>query len=145
MTYLTVRPKRDAWSTDLDSWFEDFFHLPARARQVQDEFAPRVNIAETKDEIRLTFELAGMEKKDIKVTLHDGVLTISGKREMKNESESDNCVRREIRTGEFSRSFTLPETVDAEKIAADYKNGMLEVKLVKLEEVKPKEIEVKVS
>lgn len=145
MTYLTVRPKRDAWSSDMDSWFEDFFRWPTRVREAQDEFAPRVNIAETKDEIRLTFELAGMDKKDIKVMVHDGVLTVSGKREMKSETENDNCVRREIRAGEFSRSFTLPDTVNADKIVADYKNGLLDVSLAKLEEVKPKEIEVQVS
>jgi len=79
------------------------------------------------------------------VTMHDGLLTVSGRREFKQESKDDSCVRREIHSGEFSRSFTLPDTVDADKIQADYRNGLLEIKLAKLEEVKPKEIEVKVS
>ncbi len=145
MTFLTVRPKRDPWVGEIDNWFEDFCRMPIRINQDQAGFSPRVNVDETKEEVRLTFELPGMEKKDIKVTMHDGMLTVSGKREMKQESSDDSCVRREIRAGEFARSFTLPETVDAEKISADYKNGLLEIKLVKREEVKPKEIEVKVT
>ena len=145
MTYLTVRPNRNAWSGEIDNWFEDFFRWPVRNRETAEGFAPRVNIDETKDEIRLTFEIPGMDKKDIKVTVHDGVLSVSGKREFKSQSKEDGCVRREIRTGEFNRSFTLPETVNSEKISADYRHGMLEVKLAKLEEVKPKEIEVQVS
>jgi HSP20 family protein len=145
MTYLTVRPKRSVFNTELDNWFEDFFRWPARARENSEGFAPRVNIDETKDEIKLNFELPGMDKKDIKVTIHDGVLEVSGKREFKSESKDGGCVRREIRSGEFSRSFTLPDSVNSEKINADYKHGMLEVKLAKIEEVKPKEIEVKVS
>ncbi|MEW5796361.1 MAG: Hsp20/alpha crystallin family protein [Candidatus Zixiibacteriota bacterium] len=145
MTYLTVRPRRDPWTTEIDNWFEDFFHWPIRMRDHQDGFLPRVNVAETNDEVRLTFELPGMDKKDIKVTVQDGVLTVSGKRELKNESKGDSVVRREIRSGEFSRSFTIPDTVNSDKIAADYTNGLLEIRLAKLEEVKPKEIEVKVS
>ena len=145
MTYLTVRPKRDLWGNEIDNWFEDFFRWPVRVRENQEGFAPRVNVDETKDEVRLTFELPGMDKKDIKVTVQDGLLTVSGKREFQHESQDDCCVRREIRTGEFSRSFTLPDTVNGDKISADYKNGMLEIKLAKLEEVKPKEIEVKIS
>lgn len=145
MTYLTVRPKRDPWTGEIDNWFEDFFRWPARAAETQAGFAPRVNVDETKDEVKLTFEIPGMDKKDIKVTVHDGVLTVSGKRELKQESNEDCCVRREIRSGEFARSFTLPETVNADNISADYKSGLLEIKLAKMEEVKPKEIEVKVS
>jgi len=145
MTYLTVRPRRDAWVSDVDHWFDDFFRWPVCATADSEGFSPRVNIDETKDEIKLTFELPGMDKKDIKVTVHQGLLTVSGKREFVDESKDDCCVRREIHSGEFTRSFTLPDTVNSDKIMADYKNGLLEVRLTKLEEVKPKEIEVKVS
>ena len=92
MTYLTVRPKRDPWTGEIDNWFEDFFRWPARAAETQAGFAPRVNVDETKDEVKLTFEIPGMDKKDIKVTVHDGVLTVSGKRELKQESNEDCCV-----------------------------------------------------
>ena len=145
MTYLTVRPKRDPWTGEIDNWFEDFFRWPVRGREHQEGFAPKVNVDETKGEVKLTFELPGMDKSDIKVTVQEGILTVSGKREFKQESKDDCCVRREIRSGEFSRSFTLPDTVNGDKITADYNNGLLEIKLAKLEEVKPKEIEVKIS
>ena len=145
MTYLTLRPRRTPWSGDMEDWFEDFFRWPARTGQ-NEGFAPRANIDETKDAIKVTFELPGMDKKDIKVTVHEGVLTVSGKREFKTEGTTkDGYMRREISTGEFTRSFTLPDTVNPDSITADYKNGLLEVKLAKLEEVKPKEIDIKVS
>ena len=147
MTCLTVRPKRHWIGNEFDRMFEDMFHWPVSHRhQPQTEgFAPRVNIHESDDNLRLTFELPGMDKKDIKVTLVDGVLTISGKRESAQKAEGDHYHRCEISTGEFSRSFTLPDTVNTDRISADYKSGLLEVTLAKLEEVKPKEIEVQVS
>ncbi len=145
MTYLTVRPKRHWISNDLDRMFEDFFRWPVARRENDEQFTPRVNIQESDESIKLAFELPGMDRKDIKVTLVDGVLTVSGKREFEKKAKDEDYYRHEISAGEFSRSFTLPDTVNGEKISADYKNGLLEVKLAKLEEVKPKEIEVKVS
>ena len=147
MTFLTVQPKRQWIGNEIDRMFEDMFSWPlAHRHQHQTEgFAPRVNIGETDDNLRLTFEVPGMDKKDIKVTMVDGVLTVSGKRESAQKVEGDHYYRHEISSGEFSRSFTLPDTVNADKISADYKNGLLEITLTKLEEVKPKEIEVQVS
>lgn len=145
MTCLTVRPKRHWMANDFDRMFEDMFRWPAARREVNSGFAPRVNIHESDDNLKLTFELPGMDKKDIKVTLVDGVLTVSGRREFSDKAEGDNYHRHEISQGEFSRSFTLPDTVNADKVSADYKSGLLEVKLAKLEEIKPKEIEVQVS
>ena len=145
MTYLTVRPKRGAISNEFDRLFEDFFRWPVARGENNEGFAPRVNIQESDDYLSLAFELPGMDKKDVKVTVADGVLTVSGKREFESESKGDHYYRHEISSGEFSRSFTLPDSVDADNISADYKSGLLEVKLAKLEEVKPKEIEVQVS
>lgn len=144
MTCMTVRPVRNRWS-ELDRLFEDIWGVPVARAQHESDFSPRVNIDETKDHLVLTFELPGMEKKDFKVAVKDNVLTVSGKRELKNESNDGNTVRSEIWSGSFSRSFTLPETVNREKINADYKNGLLEIRMDKLEEVKPKEIEIKIS
>ena len=145
MNCLTVRPKRNWSPTEIDRVFEDFFRWPTQHQHQLDGFAPRVNINENDNEITLVFELPGMNKSDIKVTLVDGVLTVSGQRDFKRESKEGQYYRQEIRGGEFSRSFTLPDTIDSDKISADYKNGFLEIALTKLEEVKPKEIEVKVS
>ena len=145
MTCLTVRPKRHWVGNEIDRMFEDMFRWPVARRENSEGFAPRVNIHESDDNLRLTFEIPGMDKKDIKVTMVDGVLTVSGKREFSEKAESDHYHRYEISSGEFSRSFTLPDTVNADKISADYKGGLLEITLAKLEEVKPKEIEVQVS
>ena len=143
MRYLVPTTNRIA--REIDSLFRDFFSFPTVTAEMCCDFMPRVNIKDSKDEITLTLELPGMEKKDIRVMVKDDVLTVSGDRNFKSEEKEDGFVRTEINTGSFSRSFTLPDTVDGEKISADYKNGMLEIKLTKREEVKPKEIEVKAS
>jgi len=144
MTRAIVRPFGHGWVRDMDRVFNDFF-APANWDKSEAEFAPRVNIKDGKDSVSLAFELPGIEKKDIKVMVKDGNLIVSGQREFKTEEKEEAFIRSEIRTGSFCRSFTLPETVNAESVSADYKNGILEVRLAKLEEVKPKEIEVKVS
>ena len=86
-----------------------------------------------------------MEKDNFKINVKDNVLTVSGERKDESEEKADNYIRSEIRSGSFSRSFTLPKTVDVDKINADYKNGILELTLGKREEAKPREIDVKVS
>ena len=144
MTRAIVRPFGHGWAREMDRMFNDFF-TPANWENNEAEFAPRVNIKDSKDNVTLAFELPGMEKKDIKVLVKDGNLIVSGQREFKTEEKDETYIRSEIRTGSFCRSFTLPETVNAESVSADYKNGILEIRLAKLEEVKPKEIEVKVS
>ena len=107
--------------------------------------APPVDIEEGKDDVLLTFEIPGMEKDDIKVTIKERVLTVSGNREEKKEDEDVNYVVSEIKSGSFSRSFTLPETVNTDEVKADYKHGLLTIKLAKVPEAKPKEVEVSVS
>jgi len=145
MTCLTVQPTRNNLSHEINRMFNDFFVAPTAWSGHDASFMPRVNIKDNEEELSLVFEIPGMNKEDIKVALKDSVLTVSGKREFTEEEKEENYVRSEIRTGSFERSFTLPETVDAEMISADYKNGMLTVKLAKKEEVKPKEIDVKIS
>ncbi|MBN1211242.1 MAG: Hsp20/alpha crystallin family protein [candidate division Zixibacteria bacterium] len=145
MTYLTFKPKKDGLNRQIDRLFNDFFSFPTVWAERDSDFVPRVNIIDGKDNIALTFELPGMKKEDIKVTIKDNVLNISGKREFSSEEKDENYVRTEISTGSFCRSFTLPDTVNSDKISADYKDGMLTVKLAKLEEVKPKEIDVRIS
>lgn len=130
---------------DLDSIFDNFFRFPSFVEDERVDFVPRVNVQDSEHKLRLIFEVPGMEKKDFKVTVKDNLLTVSGERDFKSEEKTNNFVRTEIRTGQFSRSFTLPNTVHADQIEADYKNGMLEITLPKKEEVKPREIEVKVE
>jgi HSP20 family protein len=143
MKSLMKRPaETNRW---LDPLFEDFFSAPSLFSRWDSDFTPRVDIVETKDHLMMTFEVPGMEKNDIKVQIKDNVLSISGDRESRTEDSHENYIRREIRSGSFCRQFTLPRTVDTNTINAEYKNGILEVRLDKLEEAKPKEIEIKVS
>jgi HSP20 family protein len=125
--------------------FDDFFRSPSMSTDVDCDFMPRVNIRDSKDNVELSFELAGIDKNDIKVSVKDYALTVSGERKFEKKDEKDHYVRSEIFSGTFSRSFNLPDTVDADRITADYRNGMLVVTVAKLEEVKPKEVKVDVS
>lgn len=111
------------------------------------DFVPRVNIKEDEEKVALTFELPGIEKDDIKVTIEDKVLTISGERKMEPEPEKSSkmFVRNEIVVGSFSRSFTLPDYVSTDDVLADYKHGLLEVTLPRKEETKPKQIDVAIK
>ncbi len=142
MRDLVLSPVR--FENEIDNIFNSFLN-PVSSAKMNAGFNPRVNIAENDDQVDITFEIPGMEKGDIKVLVQDGQLTVSGERKFKEEQKEENFVRTEIRTGSFSRAFTLPDYVESEKILADYKNGFLEITLPKKEEKKPKEIEVKIQ
>jgi HSP20 family protein len=144
MTKVIVRRDGDGISNPVDRFYSDVFGMPGRWA-LDSACVPRVNIAETKDDVSLTFEVPGLNKDDLKVLVENRVLTVSGKRESRKEEKDANHILTEIDSGSFSRSFTLPDGLDTEKIKADYRNGMLTVTLAKKEEKKPKEIEVKVS
>ncbi len=89
-------------------------------------------------------EVPGMDEKDLKVHYEDGLLTISGEREFERKDDR-NYHRIERSYGSFVRSFSLPRSVDADKISASYKNGVLEIEIPKLEEAKPKQIQINVG
>ncbi|MFH2036383.1 MAG: Hsp20/alpha crystallin family protein [Candidatus Zixiibacteriota bacterium] len=129
----------------LDPILEDFFSIPSVFDRKIDGFTPKVNITETADSLKFSFEVPGINKDDIKVVVANQVLTVSGKRESHQKTEKENLIREEIYSGSFERQFTLPDSINSEAIKANCKNGILEVTLEKKEEVKPKEIEVKIS
>mgnify|MGYP003573847441 CR=1 FL=1 len=143
MTSLVFNPTR--LTSDVDKMVNRFFGRPTFHGDCECGFAPKVNIRDNKEDLRLTFEVPGMNKDDIKVTIQDNVLSVSGERKAETSENDGDWVRNEISTGSFCRSFTLPDTVNSDSISADYTGGMLEIKLDKLEEVKPKEIEVKIK
>ena len=143
MRNLMIRPSRHNLVGEMDEFFNDFWRWPFVSRQ--GSLAPATDIEETEKEYRLTFELPGMKKEDIKVSVEDGVLTVSGERKEKREEKDRHYVRTEMQSGTFSRSFTLPKTVDMNNITADYKDGLLMIALQKTEEAKPKQIEIKVK
>jgi HSP20 family protein len=108
-------------------------------------WAPKVDIFEDEEGISLRFELAGVEPKDVDIRFENGVLTLRGERKLVNADKRDSYHRVELSYGTFTRSFSLPGTVDAEKIKAEAKNGILAVQLPKKAEAKPRSIQVKVS
>jgi HSP20 family protein len=108
-------------------------------------FTPRVDVTEDKENLYVKAEIPGVEKNEIKINIVGDILTISGEKKSEQKDESKNYYRVERNYGAFSRSFTLPAEVVVDKIAADYKEGVLNITLPKTEEAKvvEKQIEVK--
>ena len=109
------------------------------------EWAPLVDITEDDKEYLIKAELPEVKKEDIKVLVLDDVLSISGERSREKEEKGKKYHRIERAYGSFDRSFTLPEDADGAKIAAEFKEGVLKVRLPKSEKAKPKSVEVKVA
>jgi HSP20 family protein len=108
-------------------------------------WSPACDIYETDSEIVVKTELPGVKKENVHVTLENNVLTIRGERKFQEEAKKENYHRVESNYGEFMRSFALPAFIDANKIDAEFKVGLLYVTLGKREESKPKQVEVKVK
>jgi HSP20 family protein len=117
--------------------------------QIQDQlhaWAPPVDIYQNgEQELVLKAELPDMVREDIDVTVENGTLTIKGEKKFASEPKEEHFHRIERRYGAFSRSFSLPQTVDATKVTAEYKNGVLTVRLPVREEAKPRSIKVDVA
>jgi HSP20 family protein len=127
-------------------FFEPFF---GRFNFLEDEaksgvWAPPVDVAEEKDKIFVRVEVPGMNESDLKVSFEDGLLTVSGERQFERKDDR-NYHRIERTYGSFTRSFSLPRTVDATSIAANYRDGILEIEIPKLEEAMPKQIQINVG
>jgi HSP20 family protein len=105
-------------------------------------WSPSVDIFETEGEIVVKAELPGMDRKDITLHLEKNVLSIRGERKFEKETKDENYHRIERSYGNFSRSFSIPATVDEEQIRADYKDGVLKIILPKKEQAKPKQIKI---
>ena len=103
---------------------------------------PSADIIETGGTVRIKADLAGMDPKDIHLEVEDNVLTLSGERRFEEEVHEDKYYRIERRYGSFQRSLALPQGVDADSIQAHYENGVLEVTIPKMEQVKPRRIPV---
>ncbi len=108
-------------------------------------WTPPVDIYETDDAIVLKAELPGIDRKDIQLEVRDGVLTLKGERRFEKEVKEENYHRIERAYGSFARSFTLPNTVQPDKVRARFKDGVLEVTLPKAEESRPRQIKVEVA
>ena len=105
-------------------------------------WAPPVDIHETKDRVVLKAELPGFTEDQIGLRFEDGILTMEGERKFEKKSGDENYHRVERNYGRFVRSFSIPTTVDHEKISASFENGILTVEIPKKEETKPKQIKI---
>ena len=108
-------------------------------------WSPVVDIEETELNYLIRAELPGLSKEKVKVTVEDGVLTLSGERDLERKVEGKTFHHIERSHGTFTRSFTLPENADAESVSANYKDGLLEIRVAKAEEALPKSIVVRVE
>ncbi len=108
-------------------------------------FAPAVDVYEDEHKVSLKIEVPGIDEKDIDVQVENNVLTVHGERKIEKEEKEENYRRVERQYGSFTRTFTLPTTVDAENVSATYDKGVLKINLPKKAEAKPKQIKVTVG
>jgi len=121
------------------------FSPPSRDTGLFSGWSPALNVYEDKESFVVTCELPGMKKEQIDISLHDGTLAISGERKHEHEASEGGAFRSERYFGRFQRSVALPALVDASRVVASYKDGVLTVQLPKSEQARPKHIEVSVS
>jgi HSP20 family protein len=125
--------------------FEDAFFRGRADDSALTTWAPAVDIYETGDEVVVKADLPDVNEKDLDIRVENNMLTVRGERKFEREVSEDNYLRVERTYGSFSRSFSLPNTVNTEAIKAEYRNGVLTVRMPKREESKPKQIKVSVS
>lgn len=147
MTRLSRTRNRNVSSlqNEIDRVFDRFF--PSRDRDEEGPsqeavWRPRMDLIETDDSYRIHLDMPGMNRDELTISYQDNELVISGERANDRLSEDEEYVRVERSFGHFRRAFTLPRTVDEEKISATYENGVLTITVPKTEKVKPRQIEI---
>ncbi len=154
MAIVRFNPVRDLLNVEREfsrmfRSMEDRFGL-SKKEDVDDEYEnavwmPLTDIYEDKDDYKIKADLPGIKKDDVKISFSDGKLNISGERNQEKETKDAKCHRIERTFGKYFRSFTLPKEIKEDKIKAEFKDGQLTVIIPKAEEVKPKEIDIKVN
>ena len=134
-----------ALKQDMDRLFDRFFESRLEELPAFGDWAPKVDVAETKDSVVVKAEIPGMEAKDIQVSLQESLLTITGEKKQEKEEKTERFHRVERSYGSFSRGIHLPAGVEAGKVNAAFKNGVLTVTLPKREETKPKKVAIEVK
>ena len=151
MALIRWSPRRDvrdpfASLTEIQDGMNRIFDASLRRRSGFDGlFSPAIDVVVEKDNVIVKADLPGLTKDDVTVTLQDNYLTIRGEKKHETEQKESDYFLSERVYGSFTRTVELPTTVDAKKIEARFKDGVLHVTLPKTEEAKPKQIEVKVS
>ena len=130
---------------EVNRLFDDSFSRDLSTHADLATWAPAVDIYETENELVVKAELPDFQDKDIDVRITNNTLTIRGERKFEKDVKEENYLRIERAYGSFMRSFSLPNTVSAENIRADYHNGVLTLHMAKREESKPKQIKISVS
>ena len=132
---------------EMNRLFGSFFDTPTGAVSGNGvrRWVPAMDLVETEDHFVLRADLPGMGEGDVKLEVEDRVLTLSGERQAEHESKGEGYYRLERGSGAFSRSLTLPDGVDTDAIAATFDKGVLEVRIPKPEQVKPKRVEIQVG
>src|SRR6266404_7207435 len=150
MTVLThFYPYREL--NTLQERMNRLFHESFNGSEGRDEslatsnFAPAVDVYEDEHSVTLKIEVPGIDEKDIDVRIENRTLTVHGERKFEKEEKEENYRRVERQYGSFTRSFTLPSTVDPNNVQANYEKGVLKIKLAKKAEAKPKQIKVNVG
>ena len=145
MQLVKWNPARDIFGMPLgfNRLFDDFFSpaTPHNGTSLHN-WEPRVDVYEDKESYFIDAELPGMDKKDITVDLDGGILTLKAERSAENEVKDENFYRRERACGKYERAFRMPEEIDTGKIAADYKDGVLKIRVPKTEKPSPQKITV---
>jgi HSP20 family protein len=153
MALIRWTPRTELWDPftgladiqeEMNRLFDTSLQRTARG-DFEGAFLPAIDVVEEKDNYLVKVELPGLTKEDVNVSLQDNYLAIRGEKKHEAETKEANFYRRERAYGAFSRTIELPTRVDAGKIDAQFKDGVLSVKLPKTEEAKPKQIEVKVN
>jgi len=129
---------------EMNRLFNTVFDAPAPGNggSTMRRWMPAMDLVETEDNFVLRADLPGMKEDDVKIEFEDGTLTVSGERKAEHETKNEGYYRVERAFGSFSRSLTLPQGVDAEAVTANFENGVLEVRIPKPEERKPRRIEI---
>jgi HSP20 family protein len=128
--------------TEVNRLFDNFFGRPAPA--AGRTWAPAVDMYATKDDLVLTLELPGVSEKDLSVSIAGDFLTVKSERRFENQIKEQDLLHVERAYGKFERLVQLPMAVQADRVKATYRDGVLEIKLPKAEEMKPKEIKIDV-
>jgi HSP20 family protein len=153
MALIRWSPKTEMWDPfrgldelqqEMNRLFDTSLRRVGRG-DLEGAFWPAVDVAEEKDGFLVRMDLPGLAKEDVTVTLQDHFLTIKGEKKHETEAKETNYYYRERVHGTFTRTIELPSTVDAKKIDAQFKDGVLSVRLPKTEEAKPKQIDIKVN
>lgn len=144
-TGLDLFEDLEDFQKEMNRLFDLTMHRPGKKVNGATFWAPAIDVIDEKEQIRVKADLPGLKKDEIEVSVENDVLTIRGEKKEEKEIKEKDYIRSERYYGSFHRSFTLPSGVDAQKVNANYKDGVLEITLPKKEEAKSKQVKVDIK